>query len=125
MPGGNRTGPKGMGPMTGRAAGYCGGFGMPGYANPASGRGAGIGFGRGRGCAGGRRGWRNMFYATGHPGWMRFGGYGAAYDYPAPYGKLDPEFEKQALKNQAEALQTELELIKKRLGEVETESAAD
>lgn len=27
MPRGDRTGPMGMGPMTGRGAGYCGGFG--------------------------------------------------------------------------------------------------
>ena len=32
MPGGDRTGPMGQGPMTGRGAGYCAGFGMPGYA---------------------------------------------------------------------------------------------
>jgi len=30
MPRGNRTGPAGMGPMTGRAAGYCVGYG-PAY----------------------------------------------------------------------------------------------
>jgi hypothetical protein len=35
MPGGDRTGPAGMGPMTGRAAGYCAGYPMPGYRNPA------------------------------------------------------------------------------------------
>jgi len=34
--------------MTGRAAGFCTGYGAPGYANPAAGRGGG-GFGRGRG----------------------------------------------------------------------------
>ncbi|MCK4547155.1 MAG: DUF5320 domain-containing protein [Candidatus Eisenbacteria sp.] len=33
MPRGNGTGPMGMGPMTGRAAGYCAGFGVPGYMN--------------------------------------------------------------------------------------------
>lgn len=125
MPRGNRTGPMGMGPMTGRAGGYCGGFGMPGYANPAPGPGAGIGFGWGRGFAGGGRAWRNMFYATGRPGWRRFGGYGAPSGYPVPYPKPDPEFEKQAMKDQAEILQAELELIKKRLAEVETQSAAD
>lgn len=122
MPGGNRTGPMGMGPMTGRATGYCGGFGVPGYTNSPSGHGAGIGFGRGHGFAGSGRRWRNMFHATGQPGWMRFG---APYGYPEPHVKPDPEFEKQELKNRAEALQTELELIKKRLGEVETGSAAD
>jgi hypothetical protein len=63
-----------------------------------------------------------MFYATGQPGWMRFG---EPYGYQAPCGKPDPEFEKQALTHRAEALPTELELIKKRLGEVETERAAD
>jgi len=44
MPGGDRTGPVGRGPMTGRAAGYCSGYQNPGYS-----RGFGRGFGRGRG----------------------------------------------------------------------------
>ena len=34
MPGGDGTGPQGLGPMTGRGAGYCAGFDTPGYANP-------------------------------------------------------------------------------------------
>ncbi|MCQ5376123.1 MAG: DUF5320 domain-containing protein [Methanomassiliicoccales archaeon] len=34
MPGGDGTGPLGLGPMTGRRAGYCAGFPVPGYANP-------------------------------------------------------------------------------------------
>ena len=38
MPGGNGTGPAGLGPMTGRGAGYCAGFGVPGYMNPVAGR---------------------------------------------------------------------------------------
>jgi hypothetical protein len=104
--------------MTGRGAGYCGGSGMPGYANIVSGR----GFGRGQAlqgrALGGGRGWRNMFYATGLPGWMRFGGY-ASLD-----PKANPEMEKQALKNQAEALQAELDLIRKRLGEIESKPEA-
>jgi len=123
MPRGDRTGPMGMGAMSGRAAGYCAGFGMPGYANPVPGRGFGMGFGRGRGAwgrgfGGGGRGWRHMFYATGLPGWARFGG------YAAPYVKPDPEMEKQVLKNQAEAMQEELEEIKKRLSEIETDTAS-
>jgi len=60
-----------------------------------------------------------MYYATGQPGWMRFGGYAAPYQAP------DPEQEKQALNNQAEALQSELDFIKKRLGELETGTAAE
>lgn len=34
MPWGNGTGPAGYGPMTGRAAGYCAGYPVPGYLNP-------------------------------------------------------------------------------------------
>ena len=34
MPWGDGTGPAGMGPMTGRAAGYCAGYPVPGYMNP-------------------------------------------------------------------------------------------
>jgi len=37
MPAGDRTGPLGLGPMTGRAAGYCSGFPGPGYMNRAIG----------------------------------------------------------------------------------------
>ena len=124
MPGGDRTGPLGLGPMTGRAAGYCAGFDVPGYANPIPGRGMGMGFGRGRGFGGrgfwgGGRGRRNWFYATGLPGWIRFGAYGPFGPYGMPYQPPDPETEKQALKNQAEALQEELELIKKRISDLE------
>jgi hypothetical protein len=68
MPRGDGTGPAGMGPMTGRAAGYCAGYPVPGYMNPVGGRGFG---GRGRG---GGRGRRNWYYATG----LR-----AGYGYPA------------------------------------------
>jgi hypothetical protein len=66
-----------------------------------------------------------MFYATGLPGWMRFGGYAVPYGYPAPDQKPDPEMEKQELKNQAEALQSELDFIRKRLSEIETGTAAE
>jgi len=71
MPFGDRTGPMGMGPMTGRAAGYCTGFGRPGLAGSAPGYvrsygrrssawpmwGYGFGRGRGRGFGRGRRWW--------------------------------------------------------------------
>ncbi|MBN1518314.1 DUF5320 domain-containing protein [Candidatus Sumerlaeota bacterium] len=125
MPRGDRTGPMGAGPKSGRAAGYCAGFGAPGSMNQAPGQGRGMGFGRGRGFAGGGgggRGWRNMFRATGMPGWMRFGG---GYAAPMATPSMDPEMEKQALKNQADALQSELELIQKRLAEMETGTAEE
>lgn len=80
MPGGDGTGPMGFGPMTGRAAGYCAGYGVPGFMNPIPGGGYG-GWGRGYGAGGpgfwggrGRgRGWRNSYRATGLPGWPRAG----------------------------------------------------
>lgn len=115
MPRGDGRGPMGMGSFTGRAAGYCAGYGMPGYANPASGGNFGMGFGRGRGFAGGGRGRRNCFYAAGQPGWMPYGQYGA----PAPVAQAAPEMEKQTLKAQADALEAELGFIRKRLAEME------
>ena len=39
MPAGDGTGPLGFGAMTGRAAGYCAGYPVPGYMNPIPGRG--------------------------------------------------------------------------------------
>jgi len=113
MPRGDRSGPMGMGPMTGRGAGYCAGSGAPEFANSNPGR----GFGRGSGFGG--RGWRNGFRATGRPGWSRFGGYGAAYS------QVDPGQETQALRSQADALQSELDFIRKRLAEMEGSSGSE
>ena len=72
MPRGDRTGPMGHGPMTGRGAGYCAGFDTPGFMN--TGSRAGMGLRRGAGGRGGH-GYRhrNVYYATGLPGWMRYG----------------------------------------------------
>ena len=130
MPGGDRTGPAGMGPMTGRAAGYCAGYAAPGYANPVGGRGL---WGGGRGGGGGR-GRRNRFYATGLTGWQR-----AAMGYPAfgggvpagiPYpGPLAPAMsggqQLDALKGQAEYFEDTLEGIRKRIEELEAKAKKD
>lgn len=113
MPRGDRTGPTGLGPMTGRAAGFCSGAGMPGYANPGSGRGFGTGFGRGRGAAGSGRGWRHWYHATGLPGWARWR---ARPDWPEPPA---PDAEKQMLQARTRALQAELEALRKQLDEME------
>lgn len=123
MPRGDRTGPAGMGPMTGRGQGYCAGYGAPGYATPAPG--FGLGWGRGRGgwgggpgWGGGGRGWRHWYYATGQPRWARYG-YPPAWAY-GPYGpSVTEEQESELLKNQAEALKRELEAITQRLEELE------
>ena len=122
MPGGDGTGPAGMGPMTGRAAGYCAGYPVPGFMNPVPGRGFG-GWGRGRG------GWgrRNWFHATGLTGWQRaaygypaFGGVSPAMPYAAPVGPTTtPEQEVELLKGQAEYFEDALDGIKKRIEELE------
>jgi len=102
----------GMGPMTGRGAGYCAGYGMPGYMNNVPVRGFGMGLGRGAGFGGrgGGFGFRNRFYASGVPGRAWYGS-GMAASYP----NQDPETEKQFLNNQAELLQKEMDAIKQRL----------
>ena len=110
MPWGNGTGPSGEGPMSGRGMGYCAGFDAPGYV---SGR-----FGRGRG------GWgaRHRYYATGLPGWARFGGGRFA---PAPMAPLvvpsrpPVASEAEALRAQADYLAEALEDIRTRLAEIE------
>jgi len=108
MPGGDRTGPMGMGPRTGRGAGYCGGAGVPGFIS----RMGGAFLGRGRGRGG--RGWRNMFYATGLPGWMR-----SAPGGVAPAEVPASEAERQSLQDQVETLQSQLDEVKRRLAQSE------
>ena len=115
MPGGDGTGPMGMGPMTGRQAGYCAGYSAPGYANFVPGRGRGFGFGRGWGRG---RGWR--------PGWF---GYGPSWGYPygmTPYygdsnaSEYTPQQEAEMLKKEAKAMQEEINSINQRIGELES-----
>jgi Family of unknown function (DUF5320) len=123
MPRGDRTGPMGFGPMTGRAAGYCAGFGVPGFMNQSGGRSWGRGAWGSGSWGGGGRGWRHWFYATGLPGWMRFGG--GMYPYPtAPVGTVAPavpdeEAELEALKEQAEYFERNLEGLRRRIQKLE------
>jgi hypothetical protein len=120
MPRGDRTGPWGQGPMTGRGVGYCAGYDAPGYANPASGWGYGRAWGRGRfagpgyGRGGGGRGWRHQFYATGVPGWARYG-YGPSWGVPTPPTR-DQEME--SLRREAEWLKQELDAINQRVADL-------
>ncbi|MDD5018411.1 MAG: DUF5320 domain-containing protein [Eubacteriales bacterium] len=95
MPRGDGTGPMGMGPMTGRGAGYCTGYAAPGFANG--------GFGMGRG-----RGFRRMYHMTGQPGFIRYG-------YPAGAGTYDTVDEKQVLENEAAYLKKQLAQVRERL----------
>jgi len=127
MPRGDGTGPGGMGPMTGRAAGYCAGYPVPGFMNPYGGRfGGGFGWGRGHGLGLGRG-----------AGWGAYGGsipfgapaaYGAVPYGTAPYGAVPygpsytPEQETEFLQNQAKALGDQLNEIQKRISELEAEA---
>ena len=122
MPGGDGTGPAGLGPMTGRAAGYCAGYEVPGYATPTPGR--GLGFGRGRGFGrgmglgfrGGRWGRWATPYAHGAP----------PVPYVPPYGAV-PTREQQldALQGQAEYLGDALADIRTRISELEAETKSE
>ena len=121
MPGGDRTGPMGAGPRTGRGAGYCGGASAPGFLSAGLGRGW---FGRGGG-----RGRRNMFFATGLTGWQRaaMAGLGAvatgffARPFTAPAAP-PPEQELDALKQQADFLSGALGEIRQRIDELQKQA---
>ncbi len=97
MPRGDRSGPDGMGPMTGRALGYCSGYDSPGFTRAAFGRRGGFGRGFGRGMEFARR-----------PG--RF------YD---PYPRYSEADELQILKEESKRLSEDLESIKARIKEIE------
>ena len=118
MPSGDRTGPEGYGPRSGRSLGYCSGYDSPGYIKgvPRGGRGCGRGFGRGPGKGFGRG------YGRGF-GWGRGREY---YPYPddryypnqyprEPYPNLSKEDEKHYLQDLVKSLENELKSIKNRL----------
>lgn len=125
MPGGDRTGPMGMGPMTGRGAGNCEGESVSGLAGTPGGRGRGFGGGRGR------RGRRNRFNATGLTGWQRAeagmsasgGSQEAAGSEASP--ETTPDVRQQQtldpLKSEAKRYANGLEQINQRIAELEAE----
>ncbi len=128
MPGGDHTGPLGQGPQTGRAAGYCAGYDMPGYMNPIPGYGLGMGRGRGGGWGGGGRGWRHRFYATGLTGWQRGGrgrGRRGFMTYPMEYDMPVPTREQQVSMLQADlqCLEQNAELLRRRIEELNAQHA--
>jgi len=139
MPGFDRTGPAGMGSMTGRGQGFCNpsrtAYGptpvlRPGYRWYGYGQGFGRGFGQGRSFRGGfgpgfgqGRGYgrglggRGVYPPTGRE-------YGPAYY--APYGSpydMKPEDEVNMLKGEADTVKKELDAINKRIEELESGSS--
>ena len=108
MPRGDRTGPRGIGPLTGRQMGFCAGYPSPGFLSPGPGygmdRGMGFGKGFGRGMGFGRgRGWSGAGY----------GGYEA---YPPP--QFSKEDEMAYLETQAKEMKEELNQLKARMEEL-------
>ena len=114
MPGGDGTGPSGLGSRTGRALGYCAGYDSPGYTKGPGigmgrGFGGGLGFRFGRGQLGGRRG--GWWYGGG--GYIGRGRGGVFYPtpvYPAPI-ELTPEQRLTSLQQDKEYLETELKSL--------------
>ncbi len=106
MPRGDRTGPKGMGPVTGRGLGFCTGSNNTGFMNQmpgtftgrGNGRGAGFGFRRGR-----------DFYRYPFPNHTQAGFY-------------SKEEEINRLKDHSEYLKSNLDDIKKRIDMLEQDS---
>lgn len=100
MPGFNRKGPEGMGPMTGGSRGICNSanrsFSGRGASRPA-GRGKGRGFGYNRNP--GARGWTGNAYNS------------STY--------FDSAREEESLRSQASDLKNELKALEKRLKELE------
>ena len=101
MPGFNRTGPWGEGPMTGGRRGLCA---SRDFGANQLGRGRGFGMGRGQGMG---RGFGRCNWAP-------------AY-YNAPMMNRDQEID--FLKGQAEALKRELEDIESRIGGLEKQGS--
>jgi len=118
MPRGDGTGPMGMGPMTGRAAGYCAGYGVPGYANPGFGRGMGMAWGRGGGFGMGMA-WRRG----------RGRGFGFAPSFARPYTAPMPlapptrDQELDMLRSQADWLKEQMDAISQRIGELDQQKS--
>ncbi|MBN1647442.1 MAG: DUF5320 domain-containing protein [Spirochaetales bacterium] len=105
MPGGDRTGPAGAGPMTGRAAGYCRGGAQPGYASSF--------FPRGRRFPG-------VFRGRGFGMRQRFFGNDPLY-YHRTHKPLGSAEEAEFLRNQAQNLREDLADIDARISELENQ----
>ena len=123
-----------MGPMTGRAAGYCAGYNTPGFMNAYGGR-MGLGFRGGRGRRGGGRGPGpgGGWYGNPAPGFGAGAPYGAPYPaqpYAAPYGApyaapYSAAQEKEALQTQMKIMEEQMTALRERLEELDTDSAKE
>ena len=105
MPRGDGTGPAGMGPMSGRAAGFCAGYNALGFMN-----------------AGGQRGFRGRGRGRGFC-WPACDGPANPYAYGgAPFApQVTARQELESLKQQAEYLKESLNGINKRVEQLQSE----
>ena len=108
MPRGNRTGPMGSGPRTGRGLGYCSGETVPGFIHGAP-------MGRGRGWGGGWGGGRGR-----GRGWERQNRYALDESpyYPEP---MTADEESKYLGQTLENLKSQINTIEKRIAKLNTE----
>ena len=115
MPGGDRTGPMGMGVMTGRRAGYCSGHSVSGYMNQTYGMVLGFAWSHGFRRDGGRRR-RHWFQNPLLFGWQPMTAYA-----PQPMHPMTTQEEVDMLKQQSKLYQDALDDINKRIAELEAE----
>jgi len=121
MPRGDRTGPRSSGSRTGRAAGYCAGYPIPGFMNPTSGFGRGFGRGLGRGFG---RGGRDWGFCRGYSRrwWSFMPQYPYAYRppmYPQMATQQSPEEECVALEDYKKNLEVEKTDLEQEINKVE------
>ena len=117
MPGRDKTGPTGEGPMTGRAAGLCVGTTVPASMVATGGQGVG----RQDGCRGGRR----RFRANGLLGRKGSGMGGPPFDVPDAHPDTlgpaaTPQQELSVLAAQVESCRKTLEETAKRIAELQS-----
>lgn len=116
MPFGDRTGPMGNGPMTGRAVGYCAGYTTPGNMNPGFGRGFARGMGRGRGFG---RGYWRFGFQTAAPVRTVPVTQAPAQQYQPYAQEYTKEDEIADLKAEKEMIERELKAIDERISRLE------
>lgn len=111
MPRGDRTGPYGEGPATGRGLGFCTGHQTPGYTKPRPRLGLQRGFRGGRG----RRASRRTPIRRATPLTTRRD----VYTQPEQDEKEILKEEKQIIQEEIEELERELEAINEEISEIE------
>jgi hypothetical protein len=115
MPFGDRTGPRGLGPMTGKGLGWCAGAQPGDRFGGYQGRAGALGWGLGRGR-------RHGFHGMGAPGrgWAGRGWSGASGYAPGP-----AQSELEYLREYTKGLEEALNATKARMAEIEKASSTE